>query len=77
MHTKQELYSFTQAAQVAGVSRDYIRARVADGTLPAFYNGTGRRAVKRIRRDHLSKLFKPIPAMGFDINAVALPGVRA
>lgn len=57
---------------MAGVSRDYIRDRVADGSLPAFYRGTGRRAVKRVRRDHLAALFKPVPTVHHNPHLPAL-----
>lgn len=77
MATQQELYSIKEAATITGTSSDFIARKIAAGELPAFYIGTGNRAIKRIRRDDLSNMFTPVPTAGHNHMTVALPGAAA
>lgn len=53
--------SIAQAAERAGVSRDTIRRRIADGSLPAYRMGP-----RLIRLDpaDVDALLRPVPAAG-------------
>lgn len=51
--------SIDQAAECVGVSRDTIRRRIADGTLPAHRMGP---KLIRIHPADLERLYRPIPA---------------
>lgn len=54
--------SITQAAERAGVSRDTIRRRIADGTLPAYR--VGPKLIRVDAADVDAHLRRPIPAGG-------------
>lgn len=51
--------SINQAAERVGVSRDTIRRRIADGTLPAHRMGP---KLIRIHPADLERLYRPVPA---------------
>ncbi len=52
--------SIAEATAVYHISRDYIRHRVMDGTLPAV--GSGQR-ITRVGADELSRLFRAASSM--------------
>ncbi len=52
--------SVAQAAERAGVSRDTIRRRIADGSLPAYRLGP---KLIRIDAAAVDALFRPIPTV--------------
>ena len=55
--TRPQYVSIAQAAARYSVSRDYIRHRITDGSLPAFRSG---RRIIRIRTTDLEHLFRPV-----------------
>lgn len=61
MSTTTARISIAQAAERAGVSRDTIRRRIADGSLPAYRMGP-----RLIRLDpaDVDALLRPVPAVG-------------
>jgi excisionase family DNA binding protein len=52
-----EYLSIAEAAALYHVSRDYIRHRIVDGSLPAVRSG---RRIIRISRLALDRLFRPV-----------------
>lgn len=55
-----EYLSIAEAAARYHVSRDYIRHRIIDGSLPAVRSG---RRIIRVSRDDLQRLFSPVQSM--------------
>lgn len=56
----QEFLSIGEAAARYHVSRDYIRARIIDGSLPAVRAG---RRIIRIATADLDRLFRPVQSL--------------
>lgn len=56
---ESEWISLREAARIFGVSIDTLRRRISTGELPAVKLGY---KTIRVRREHLDKLFRPIPA---------------
>ncbi len=56
----QEFLSIAEAAARYHVSRDYIRHRIIDGSLPAVRSG---RRIIRISSFHLARLFSPVQSL--------------
>lgn len=56
---ESEWISLREAARIFGVSVDTLRRRISTGELPAVKLGY---KTIRVRREHLDKLFRPIPA---------------
>ncbi|PKQ24936.1 MAG: DNA-binding protein [Actinobacteria bacterium HGW-Actinobacteria-5] len=52
-----EYLSIAEAAALYHVSRDYIRHRIVDGTLPAVRSG---RRIVRVTTGDLKRLFRPV-----------------
>lgn len=52
-----EYLSIAEAAALYHVSRDYVRDRIIDGSLPAVRSG---RKIIRVRADDLARLFRPV-----------------
>lgn len=69
--TAPTLVSIAQAAERAGVSRDTIRRRIADGSLPA-----ARLGPRLIRLDpaDVDALLRPVPTVGRSLTAPATAG---
>lgn len=57
--------SIAEAAEHAHVSKDTIRRRIADGTLPAERIG---RKIIRVDRSAVDAMFRPIPTAGRDAS---------
>ncbi len=55
-----EYLSIAEAAALYHVSRDYLRDRIIDGSLPAVRSG---RKIIRIRSAELEHLFRPVQSM--------------
>lgn len=55
-----EYLSIAEAATLYHVSRDYIRDRIIDGSLPAVRSG---RRIIRIARWDLDHLFRPVQSL--------------
>lgn len=55
-----EYLSIAEAAERYHVSRDYIRDRIIDGSLPAVRSG---RRIIRVRSIDLGHLFRPVQSM--------------
>lgn len=55
-----EYVSIAEAALLYHVSRDYIRDRIVDGTLPAVRSG---RRIIRISEDDLARMFRPVQSL--------------
>ncbi|OZD66693.1 hypothetical protein CH272_08290 [Rhodococcus sp. 05-340-1] len=58
------LLSVADAAERLGVSTDMIRARIADGQLPAYRLGATTRSAIRIKVADVDALLRPIAAGG-------------
>ena len=58
--SQTEYLSIAEAALLYHVSRDYIRDRIVDGTLPAVRSG---RRIIRISADDLSCMFRPVQSL--------------
>lgn len=58
----QEYISIAQAAARYHVSKDYIRHRIIDGSLPAVRAG---KRIVRINVDELQRLFRPTQSARF------------
>lgn len=56
---ESEWISLRDASHIYGVSTDTLRRRISTGELPAVKLGY---KTIRVRREHLDKLFRPIPA---------------
>lgn len=56
----QEFLSIAEAAGRYHVSRDYIRRRIIDGSLPAVRSGS---RIIRVRALDLERLFRPVQSM--------------
>lgn len=57
--TEPDYYSVADAAKKIGLSTDYIRARMKDGSLPYAELATGGKTGKRrIHKDHLAKFMQ-------------------
>lgn len=59
LSAESEWISLREAARIFGVSVDTLRRRISTGELPAVKLGY---KTIRVRREHLDKLFRPIPA---------------
>lgn len=55
-----EFLSIAEAAALYHVSRDYVRDRIIDGSLPAVRSG---RKIIRISSLDLERLFRPVQSM--------------
>ncbi|HEY3410024.1 MAG TPA: helix-turn-helix domain-containing protein [Propionicimonas sp.] len=55
-----EYLSIAEAAAFYHVSRDYIRNRIIDGSLPAVRSG---RKIIRVRANDLQRLFRPVQSL--------------
>ena len=55
-----EYLSIAEAAALYHVSRDYVRDRIIDGSLPAVRSG---RKIIRISAADLERLFRPVQSM--------------
>lgn len=55
-----EYLSIAEAAALYHVSRDYLRDRIIDGSLPAVRAG---RKIIRVRTHDLERLFQPVQSM--------------
>ena len=58
--TVPEFMSIAEAAALYHVSRDFLRDRIIDGSLPAVRSG---RRIIRIGRGNLERLFRPVQSM--------------
>ena len=63
---RTEYLSIAEAALIYHVSRDYIRDRIIDGTLPAVRSG---RRIIRISSSDLEHLFRPVQSMRSIVSA--------
>lgn len=59
--------SIAEAAAIYHVSRDYVRDRIIDGSLPAVRSG---RRIIRINVAHLENLFRPVQSVEALPNSV-------
>ncbi len=55
-----EYLSIAEAAALYHVSRDYVRDRIIDGSLPAVRSG---RKIIRVSAADLERLFRPVQSM--------------
>lgn len=55
-----EYLSIAEAAALYHISRDYVRDRIIDGSLPAVRSG---RKIIRISTLNLERLFRPVQSM--------------
>lgn len=63
-----EYLSIAEAAALYHVSRDYVRDRIVDGSLPAVRSG---RKIIRVSTTDLEHLFRPVQSM----RSIDSPGV--
>ncbi len=59
-HQLPQYLSIAEAAAVYHVSRDYLRDRIIDGSLPAVRSG---KKIIRVSTADLERLFRPIQSM--------------
>jgi len=58
--TASEYFSIAEAAALYHVSRDFLRDRIIDGSLPAVRSG---KRIIRITSGDLERLFRPVQSM--------------